>query len=180
MRDHGSKQRLFKRRPKSAGSVKAGGMKIMIGGDHGGYELKRLVVDYLVKQGYQVEDIGTHGQEPVDYPKYAVQVAEAVATSKVERGILICGSGIGMCMTANRIPGARAALVAEPYAARMSRRHNDSNVLCLGGRFVGDQLALEIVAAWLREEFEGGRHQRRLELIEQLTTRNSSPAQTGS
>jgi ribose 5-phosphate isomerase B len=144
-------------------------MKIIIGSDHGGYDLKQIVVDFLKQLGHQVEDIGTHNRESVDYPEYAVRVARSVTEGRVDRGILICGSGIGMCMTANRIPGARAALVSEPYAARMSRRHNDSNILCLGGRFLGDQLALEIVSAWLHEDFEGGRHQRRVDLIEQLT-----------
>ena len=144
-------------------------MKIIIGSDHGGYELKQIVVSFLTQLGHQVQDIGTHSKESVDYPEYAVQVAHSVTDGRSDRGILICGSGIGMCMTANRITGARAALVSEPYAARMSRRHNDSNILCLGGRLLGDQLALEIVGAWLQEEFEGGRHQRRVDLIEQLT-----------
>ena len=144
-------------------------MKIMIGCDHGGYDLKQVVVRFLREQGHEVEDIGTNSMESVDYPQYAVQVARSVASGRADRGILLCGSGIGMCMTANRITGARAALVSEPYAARMSRRHNDSNILCLGGRLVGDQLALEIVGAWLQEDFEGGRHQRRVDLIEQLT-----------
>jgi len=144
-------------------------MKIIIGADHGGFELKQVVVGFLKKHGHEVEDIGTNGPESVDYPPYAVRVARAVAAGHVERGILICGSGIGMCMTANRIPNARAALVSEPYAARLSRRHNDSNILCLGGRLLGDHLALEIVSAWILEAFEGGRHQRRVELIDQLT-----------
>ncbi|HAA03725.1 MAG TPA: ribose 5-phosphate isomerase B [Syntrophobacteraceae bacterium] len=144
-------------------------MKIMIGCDHGGYSLKQVVAQFLRQQGHEVEDIGTNSSESVDYPQYAVQVARSVASGQVDRGILICGSGIGMCMTANRIPGARAALACEPYAARLSRRHNDSNILCLGGRLVGDQLALEIVSGWLQEEFEGGRHQRRVNLIDQLT-----------
>ena len=144
-------------------------MKIIIGSDHGGFDLKQIVVKFLTQLGHQVQDIGTHNKESVDYPEYAVQVARSVTDGQSDRGILICGSGIGMCMTANRITGARAALVSEPYAARMSRRHNDSNILCLGGRLVGDQLALEIVSAWLQAEFEGGRHQRRVDLIEQLT-----------
>jgi ribose 5-phosphate isomerase B len=105
----------------------------------------------------------------VDYPQYATRVAHAVAEARFERGILICGSGIGMCITANRIPGVRAALVSEPYAAKLSRRHNNSNILCLGGRLLGDQLALEIVDVWLREEFEGGRHERRVALVDRLT-----------
>ncbi len=144
-------------------------MKIMIGCDHGGFDLKQVVVQFLRQQGHEVEDIGTDSMESVDYPQYAVRVARSVASGRVDRGILLCGSGIGMCMTANRIPGARAASACEPYAARMSRRHNDSNILCLGGRFLGDQLALEIVAGWLHEEFEAGRHQRRVDLIDQLT-----------
>jgi ribose 5-phosphate isomerase B len=154
-------------------------MKIIIGGDHGGYDLKVLVVEYLRRQGHEVEDIGAHGHDSVDYPQYAVHVAEAVTGGKADRGILICGSGIGMCMTANRITGARAALVSEPYAARMSRRHNNSNILCLGGRFLGDQLAFEIVSAWLQEEFEGGRHQRRLDLIDQLTLKSKAQQAAG-
>ena len=143
-------------------------MRIMVGCDHGGVELKGKIVLYLGSLGYQVEDIGTHGLESVDYPYYAVKVALAVAGGDVERGILVCGSGIGMCIAANRIPGIRAAQVAESYAAKMSRRHNDTNVLCLGGRFIGPDLAYEIVQVWLKEPFEGGRHQRRVELIESL------------
>ena len=144
-------------------------MKIMIGCDHGGYDLKQVVIRFLRQQGHEVEDIGTDSMESVDYPQYAVRVARSVASGRADRGILLCGSGIGMCMTANRIPGARAVSACEPYAARMSRRHNDSNILCLGGRFLDDQLALEIVACWLQEKFEGGRHQRRVDLIDQLT-----------
>jgi ribose 5-phosphate isomerase B len=145
------------------------GMKIMVGCDHGGYDLKQIVVKHLQRLNHQVEDIGTHSGESVDYPQYAARVGHAVADATVERGILICGSGIGMSITANRIPGVRAAVVSEPYAAKLSRRHNDSNVLCLGGRLLGDQLALEIVDVWLREEFEGGRHDRRVALIDRLT-----------
>ena len=144
-------------------------MKIMIGCDHGGYDLKQVVVKHLQQMDHQVEDIGTHSRESVDYPQYAARVAHAVAEARVDRGILICGSGIGMCITANRIPGVRAALVSEPYAAKLSRRHNNSNILCLGGRLLGDQLALEIVDVWLREEFEGGRHERRVALVDRLT-----------
>jgi ribose 5-phosphate isomerase B len=144
-------------------------MKIMIGCDHGGYDLKQVVVKHLQQLDHQVEDIGTHSRESVDYPQYATRVAHAVAEARFERGILICGSGIGMCITANRIPGVRAALVSEPYAAKLSRRHNNSNILCLGGRLLGDQLALEIVDVWLREEFEGGRHERRVALVDRLT-----------
>ena len=153
-------------------------MKIMIGCDHAGWELKELLTPHLRTLHHEVEDIGTHGPESVDYPHYGVRVAQAVAEGRAERGILVCGSGLGMCMVANRVPGVRAVNVCEPYAAKMSRRHNDSNVLCLAGRFIGRDLALEIVTVWLNETFEGGRHQRRLELIERLTQKGPSP-QTG-
>jgi len=153
-------------------------MKIMIGCDHAGWELKEYLTPRLQALHHEVEDIGTHGPESVDYPQYGVRVAQAVAEGKAERGVLVCGSGLGMCMVANRVPGVRAVNVCEPYAAKMSRRHNDSNVLCLAGRFIGRDLALEIVTVWLNETFEGGRHQRRLELIERLTQKGPSP-QTG-
>jgi ribose 5-phosphate isomerase B len=142
-------------------------LKIMIGADHAGFELKEKIVTRLQDAGYDVEDIGTHGTESVDYPDYAFRVARAVASGRVDRGILVCGSGIGMSMAANRIPRVRAVLASEPYAAKMSRRHNDSNVLCLGGRFTGQDLAFEIVDTWLAENFEGGRHSRRVNLLDQ-------------
>jgi ribose 5-phosphate isomerase B len=144
-------------------------MKIIIGCDHGGYELKEKIVPHLRALNHEVEDIGTHGGESVDYPYYAVKVARAVAEGRAERGILVCGSGIGMSIVANRVAGARAVNVSEPYGAKMSRRHNNSNILCLGGRFTGQDLAMEIVDTWLAEAFEGGRHQRRVELIDSLT-----------
>ncbi len=144
-------------------------MRIIVGSDHGGFELKEEVVAFLRGLGHQVEDIGTHDLQSVDYPEYAVKVAGAVARSEADRGVLVCGSGIGMSMTANRIRGARAVLACEPYGAKMSRRHNDSNILCLGGRFTGRDLAFEIIEVWLGEPFEGGRHQRRVELIDSLT-----------
>jgi ribose 5-phosphate isomerase B len=151
-------------------------MKIMIGCDHAGWELKEVLVPHLQTLHHEVEDIGTYGPDSVDYPFYAAQVARAVADGEIDRGILVCGSGLGMCIVANRIPGARAVHLSEPYSAKMSRRHNDSNILCLGGRFLGRDLATEIVNVWLTEAFEGGRHQRRVELIERLTQgRPSSP-----
>lgn len=144
-------------------------MKIIIGCDHGGFDLKEKIAPFLKSSGHEVVDIGAHSPQSVDYPGYAVRVARAVAGGEADRGILICGSGLGMCITANRISGVRAVQVSEPYAARMSRRHNNSNVLCLGGRLIGPDLALEVVDTWLKEPFEGGRHERRLELIEALT-----------
>lgn len=141
-------------------------MKIIVGCDHGGFELKEKIIPFLLSEGYEVEDIGTYSTDSVDYPLYAVKVAEAVVRGSADRGILICGSGIGMCITANRTPGIRAVQASEPYSARMSRRHNNSNVLCLGGRFIGPDLAREIIDAWLKEDFEGGRHQRRVDMID--------------
>lgn len=144
-------------------------LKIIIGADHAGFELKQKIVSRLQQAGYPVEDIGTHSMDSVDYPDYAFRVARAVAAGRADRGILVCGSGIGMSMAANRIPGVRAVLACEPYAAKMSRRHNDSNVLCLGGRFLGQDLAFEIVDTWLAEGFEGGRHSRRVTLLDRDT-----------
>ncbi len=143
-------------------------MKIMMACDHAGLELKQKLKRHLLGLEGDVEDIGTHDGNSVDYPEYAARVARAVASGEVDRGVLVCGSGIGMCMTANRFRGVRAVQVSEPFSARMSRRHNDSNVLCLGGRFIGEALAVEILDTWLREPFEGGRHQKRLDLIEGL------------
>jgi ribose 5-phosphate isomerase B len=143
-------------------------MKIIIGCDHGGFELKEKVVSFVKAGGHEVEDVGTHSADSVDYPHYAMKVAEAVAKGAADRGILVCGSGIGMCITANRVPGVRAVQINETFAAKMSRRHNDSNVLCLGGRFIGQDLAKEIVEVWLAEAFEGGRHQRRVDQIDAL------------
>ena len=143
-------------------------MKIIVGSDHGGFELKGKIAAYLKEQGYEVEDVGAHGPESVDYPVYAFKVAGAVARGEAERGVLVCGSGIGMSMVANRVAGVRAVAAFEPYGAKMSRRHNDSNVLCLGERFTGLGLAIEILAQWLGEPFEGGRHKRRVDLIDQI------------
>lgn len=142
--------------------------KIAVGADHGGYELKHLIVEHLRRQGYEVQDLGTHGPEPVDYPDYAQQVARAVAAGEYDLGILICGTGIGMSIAANKIVGIRAAVCGDTYSARMSRLHNNANILCLGGRVLGPGLALDIVDAWLSAEFEGGRHARRVEKIRQM------------
>lgn len=149
-------------------------MKIIVGCDHGGVELKDKIALFLKGLNHQVEDTGTHGPESVDYPYYAAKVAEAVAAGRAERGILVCGSGIGMCMAANRFSGIRAVQASDPYEAKLSRRHNDSNVLCLGGRLLGQDLAFEIVQTWLAEAFEGGRHQRRVDLIDTLARSSES------
>lgn len=143
-------------------------MKIILGSDHAGLDLKEKIFQHLRENGFSIEDIGTYTPESVDYPLYAQKVARSVAEGNADRGILICGSGLGMCIAANRIPGVRAVPVSDPYAAKMSRRHNDSNVLCLGARFLGQDMAMEIVDTWLNESFEGGRHQRRVAMMDQL------------
>src|SRR5437867_5336994 len=135
---------------------------IALGADHAGWRLKEEIKAWLLDRGLPVLDFGTHGPDSVDYPEYAAQVAEAIAVVKAERGILICGTGIGMAMAANKVPGIRAAFCPDLFTARLSREHNDANVLALGGRLTGAELALEIVEMWLRTPFQGGRHARRV------------------
>ncbi len=137
-------------------------MKIAIGSDHGGFELKEVVKPLLVELGHEVEDVGCFSADSVDYPQQAKQVASMVQDGKADRGILICGTGIGMSIVANRFKGIRATLCHELFTAEMSRRHNDSNILCMGGRVIGPGLALEMVRVWLSTSFDGGRHSRRL------------------
>jgi len=146
---------------------------IALGADHAGFELKEALKSWLIDRGYQVLDLGTHGSESVDYPDYAAQVAEAVADGKVERGVLVCGTGIGMAMTANKVPGIRAALCSDGFTARMSREHNDANVLALAGRLMESDMAVDILQLWLETEFSGGRHSRRLSKITDLERRHA-------
>jgi len=144
-------------------------MKLAIGADHGGYILKKEIVDFLSKIGnIEVTDHGASGPESVDYPDYGRKVSEAVSNGTVDRGILICGTGIGMSIVANRYPQVRAALCHDNFTARMSRLHNDANVLVMGERVIGRGVALDIVKAWLETEFEGSRHQRRLDKIRDI------------
>ena len=138
-------------------------MKIAIGNDHGGLNFKGEVLDLMRELGHEVEDFGCNSPDSVDYPDYAALVCRAILDGHCQRGILICGSGVGMSMAANRRQGIRAALCQEQFTARMSREHNNANVLCLGARVVGPSLAVEIVRTWLSTEFAGGRHQRRIE-----------------
>lgn len=138
---------------------------IIIGCDHAAYELKDKIVNFLEKKGINVKDIGTFSKDSVNYPDYADQVAKSVEKKECDRGILLCGTGLGMSMAANRHKGIRAALCNDIFSAKMSRLHNNSNVLVMGGRVVGDILAMEIVDTWLETEFEGGRHQKRLDLF---------------
>ena len=146
---------------------------IALGADHAGYGLKEALKGWLINDGYQVLDLGTHSTESVDYPDYAALVAEAVADRKVERGLLICGTGIGMSMAANKVPGVRAALCADLYTARMSREHNDANVLVLGGRLMGADMGADILHAWLERDFAAGRHARRLDKIADIECRHA-------
>ncbi|MEO0326242.1 MAG: ribose 5-phosphate isomerase B [Myxococcota bacterium] len=147
-----------------------GASRIVAGADHAGLALKDELVAHLAKLGHEVRDLGTHGPESVDYPDFAHAVATAVrdarAAGEPTLGLLVCGTGLGMSYGANRHAGIRAALCSEPWSAAMSRRHNDANVLCLGGRVVGAELAKAILEAFLEASFEGGRHARRVGKIE--------------
>ena len=141
-------------------------MKIIIGSDHAGYPMKEKVTAHLLERGVQVEDIGTHSEEAVDYTDFGKKVARKVSDGSFDRGILICGTGLGMSMVANRFRGVRAALANDLFSAIMSRRHNDSNIMAMGGRLIGDTLAFQLVDTWLETPFEGGRHQRRIEKMD--------------
>lgn len=140
-------------------------MKIAIGSDHGGFSLKVVILPLLQELGHEVIDVGCHDKQSVDYPAFADSVCEQIVAGGADLGILICGTGIGMSMAANRNMGIRAALCSEQYTAAMSREHNNANVLCLGERVTGPGVALEIIRTWLATPFGGGRHQRRIELF---------------
>ena len=142
-------------------------MKLAFGADHGGFPLKDYLRQALAGKSYQLLDMGTDSAESVDYPDFAHQVARAVASGEVDRGVLICRTGQGMCMAANKIPGVRAAHGYDPEATRLSRLHNDANVLCFGADFIKPEDALRSLEIWLDTEFEGGRHQRRVAKMEQ-------------
>ncbi len=140
-------------------------MKIGIGSDHGGYDLKEVVKEYLESKGIEVLDYGTDSEESVDYPDYGKVVGESVVSGECDRGIVICGTGIGISIAANKVNGVRCALCGDTYSAKMSRAHNNANVIALGARVIGVGLALDIVEAWLDTEFEAGRHERRVNKI---------------
>lgn len=141
--------------------------KIAIGCDHGGFPLKEVVKRHLEEKGFEVIDVGCYGTASVDYPEYGKKVARAVTGGEAEKGICICSTGIGISMAANKVKGARAALCHDPYSAKMTRLHNDANILCMGGLVIGNNLALEITEVFLNTEFSGEeRHQRRIDLIE--------------
>lgn len=141
-------------------------LKVAIGCDHGGFKYKQKILDYLKARNIEYTDVGTYTPEACDYPDIARNVTELVISGQADRGILVCGTGIGMSITANKTRGIRAALCGDTYSARVSRAHNNANVLCLGERVVGEHLALDIVDIWLKTGFEGGRHKRRVDIIE--------------
>lgn len=140
-------------------------MRVIIGSDHGGFQLKEAMIDVLKEMEIPFEDVGCDCQDSVDYPDYAQPVARRVADGEFERGILICGTGLGMSMAANKVKGIRCAVVSDEFSAQMSREHNNANVLALGERVVGPGLAEKILRTWLTTEFAGGRHQRRVDKI---------------
>lgn len=142
--------------------------RIIIGCDHAAYRIKEILKTALTERGIQVTDEGTHSERSMDYPETGKAVAGKVSSGEYNHGILICGTGLGMSMVANKYPHVRAALCNDLFSAAMSRRHNDANVLVLGGRLIGDMLALEILKTWLETPFEGGRHQRRLEMFDTI------------
>ncbi|WP_456383666.1 ribose 5-phosphate isomerase B [Persephonella sp.] len=147
-------------------------MKVAVGSDHAGFEYKEIVKKHLEQKGYQVIDKGTYSTESVDYPVYGEAVARAVASGEADRGIVICGTGIGISIAANKVKGVRAALCTNEYMARMARKHNDANVLAFGARVLGIDVALGIVDEFFSTEFEGGRHERRVNLIKKIEKEN--------
>jgi ribose 5-phosphate isomerase B len=148
--------------------------RLGIGSDHAGFRLKESVRRWLVEHAYSVLDLGTHSEEACDYPDFAIALAVAMGAGEIDRGILICGTGVGMSIVANKFPHLRAAVCHDPTTARFSRAHNDANVLTMGSRITGEMVALDIVNAWLHTPFEGGRHSRRLEKIERLASPSAS------
>jgi ribose 5-phosphate isomerase B len=147
-------------------------MRVVIGSDHAGYRLKEQLKQRLVEWGHEVEDVGTHSTESADYPEYGAAVGRRVVALGAEgRGVCVCGSGIGISIAANKIDGVRAALVSEPTAARLSRQHNDANVICFGERLIGAAVAEAALRVWLETPFEGGRHGRRVTQLDELGRR---------
>jgi len=140
-------------------------MKIGIASDHAAFALKQDLLAWLAEQGHAVEDLGTDGIESVDYPDYGYKLAEGIAAGRIDRGIALCGSGIGIAIAVNRVPQARCALVSEPVSARLARQHNDANVIALGSRLVGADMARECIEVFLSTPFAGGRHARRVEKL---------------
>ena len=147
-------------------------MKIAIGNDHAAVDMKNIIKSYLEEKGYEVINFGTDTTESVDYPLYGEKVANAVVSGKADLGIAICGTGVGISIACNKVNGVRAVCCSEPYSAKLSRIHNNSNVLCFGARVIGPELAKMIVDEWLAAEFIGGRHQKRVDIISEIEKRN--------
>lgn len=143
-------------------------MRIVIGSDHAGFELKQMIGEHLRQAGHEVLDVGTDSVDSVDYPEFGAAVGRAVVAGEAERGMAVCGSGIGICIAANKVPGVRAATVHDVTSAAFSRLHNDANVMCVGARFTGPQVVLDACDAFVATEFEGGRHARRVGAIDDL------------
>ena len=143
-------------------------MKIAIGSDHGGFKLKEVIKEYLIKKGYEVSDLGCYSEESVDYPDYAERVAKAVANGEYDLGVLMCGTGIGISIAANKVKGIRAALCHDGLTARLAKQHNNANIICMGGRTTGIETAKDIIDNFLESEFEGGRHLRRINKIKDI------------
>jgi len=143
-------------------------VRVALGADHGGYELKETIRAHLEKQGIEVQDFGTHSNDSVDYPKYGFSVGSAIIKGETDLGIVVCGTGLGISIAANKIPGIRAAVCTETFSARMAREHNNANILALGARVIGVGLALDIVDIFLKTEFSGGRHALRVNLISDI------------
>jgi len=143
-------------------------VRIVIGSDHGGYTLKKAIIKHLEEKGYEVIDVGTYSEESVDYPDFAKKAAKMISQKKVDRGILICKTGIGMSIAANKIKGIRAANVNYIYTAKLSRKHNDANIITIGSQILKPEKAIKIIESWLSTEFEGGRHRKRIEKILKL------------
>lgn len=142
--------------------------QIVIGSDHAAYQLKEKIKAYLIESGMDVKDVGTYSEDSVDYADFGIKVSKMVSAGEYERGILFCGTGLGMSMVANKFPHVRAGLCSGLFSAIMSRRHNDSNILVMGGRVIGEELAKEIVRVWLETPFEGGRHQLRINKFDRI------------
>ena len=148
-------------------------MKIAVGCDHGGLEHKNAIAEHLKSEGFEVEDFGIYENKSVDYPEIALKVANSIKNGENELGILVCGTGIGMSLAANKVNGIRAAACSEHFSAKYTRLHNNSNILCLGGRVIGIGTALELCDIFVNTEFEGGRHQRRIYMITEIEKSNS-------
>jgi len=145
-------------------------MRIVMASDHGGLQLRREILKHIQERGFEVEDLGTHEDASVDYPDYAIMAADKLRNGEADRAVLMCGTGLGISMAANRHKGIRAAVCHNEFEARMSRQHNNANTLVLGGRVIGPELAASIFDAWMEAEFEGGRHEKRVDKIESIDT----------